>query len=79
MHSITTYIDQLAERRLCRLIGESSDCCKPRIDGARRKQLVFEMNLIAGDHSFVKGKPRFGTIPANEIVDGTPITALRFR
>jgi len=34
-----------------------------------------EMNPVAGDHCFVKGKPRFGTIPANEIVDGTPIAS----
>jgi len=33
------------------------------------------MNPIAVDYSFVKGMPRFGTIPANEIVDGTPIAA----
>src|SRR5215469_4888689 len=67
------------ESRICRFIGEPSDCCKPHVDGARCKQLVFQMNPIAGDHCFVKGKPRFGTIPANEIVDGTPIAALRFR
>src|SRR6516225_1912329 len=45
----------------------------------RSKQFVFEMNPVAGDHCFVKGKPRFGTIPTNEVVDGTPIAALRFR
>src|SRR6516225_707859 len=55
------------ESRICRFIGEPSDCCKPHVDGARCKQLVFEMNPIAGDHCFVKGKPRFGTIPTNEV------------
>jgi len=67
------------DSRISRFIGQSSDCCKPHIDGARRKQLVFEMNPVAGDYGFVKGKPRFGAIPANEIVNGTPIAALRFR
>src|SRR5215471_240890 len=69
----------LRSPRICRFIGEPPDCCKPHIDGARCKQFVFEMKTVAGDHCFVKGKPRFGTIPTNEIVDGTPIAALRFR
>src|SRR5215469_2887891 len=67
------------ESRICRFIGESSDCCKPHVDGARCKQPVFEMNPVAGDHRFIEGQPRLRTIPANEIVDGTPIAALRFR
>ena len=25
------------ESRICRFIGESSDCCKPHVDGARCK------------------------------------------
>jgi len=37
------------------------------------------MNPVASDYGFVEGKPRFRAIPANEIVNGTPIAALRFR
>ena len=43
------------EPRICRFIGESPDCCKPHVDGARCKQLVFEMNPVAGDHCFIEG------------------------
>jgi hypothetical protein len=64
------------EPRICCFIGESSDCCKPHVDGARCKELVFEMNPVSSDYGFVERKPRFGAIPANEIVNGTPIAAI---
>jgi len=61
-----------------RLIGESSDRCKPHIDGPRCKQLVFEMNPVTRHHHFVEGQSRLRAIPANEVINGTSVAALRF-
>jgi hypothetical protein len=36
------------------------------------------MDSIAGDNGFVERQSGFGTIPGDELVDGVPISALRF-
>lgn len=41
--------------------------------------LILEMNPVARCHNFVEGQPRLRAIPANEVIDGTSIAALRFR
>jgi len=42
-------------------------------------QAIFEVNPVARHYGFVEGQPRFRAVPANEVIDGTPMAALRFR
>src|SRR5579863_2642003 len=61
------------------LIGQSSHRSQSDVNGSRCQQLILKVNPITRDDGFVKGQPWFGTVPRDEIIDGTAITALRFR
>src|SRR5215467_4601602 len=61
-----------------RFIGEASNCGEPDVYRAGRQQAIFEVNSVSRHYGLVEGQPRLRAVPANEIVNGTPIAALRF-
>src|ERR1700730_730100 len=60
-------------------IGQPSNCSQSDVDSSWCQGLILKMNAVTRDDSLVERQPRFRTVPADEIIDGTPIATLRFR
>ena len=59
-------------------IGETTNRGQTHIDRGRRQVTSFELQPVTQNDGFVEGKPRFGAIPSNEVVDCESIGSLGF-
>ena len=64
------------QARICSFVCQSAHRGQPDVDGTWRQQPLFEMDPITRNDCLVEGEPGLRAIPADEIVDGTPIAPL---
>ena len=57
-------------------IRQSAHGCEPKINGRRTVAGLLEEDPVPGHHGFVEGKPGFGTVPFDELVDGVIVGPL---
>jgi hypothetical protein len=61
---------------VCGLIGESSYCSEPSIDGSRRQLSILKENAVTGHHGLAERQSRLGAVPLNKFIDGVSIAPL---